>query len=170
MRPSLSAKPTPLVTLVSILLAAVQPSFAQNWPAVSGSDVTDFAITTTWTRHLRGLVTFADLRKSIGSVGHLEAVEDNGYDEPRARYSWTGPGGAGKIVAFQYRSGAFSAIVSPVDLKGTIEVNSFGAFVCATCSPPVNACGSRPSWVLRDIHWDSFDCPRTVTGPQASMD
>lgn len=150
--------------------ASIQSSFAQNWPAASGQGVTAFAITAAWARHLRGLVTFTDLQNSIGSAGHLEAVEDNGYEEPRARYSWTGPGGAGKIMAFQYRSGAFAAIVNPVDLKGAIEINGFGAFVCATCSPPVNACGSRPSWVLKDIHWDSFDCPRTVTGPQASMD
>lgn len=170
MQPGRNAGKACLFALVSMLAGASVQSFAQSWPAESGKGETTFAITATWARHLRGLVTFADLQKSIGSAGHLEAVEDNGYEEPRARYGWTGPGGAGNIVAFQYRSGAFAAIVNPVDLKGAIEINSFGAFVCAACSPPVNACGSRPSWVLKDIHWDSFDCPRTVTGPQASMD
>jgi hypothetical protein len=170
MRPGRNARKAFLFALVSILAASAQPSFARNWPVASGKGVTEFAITATWTRHLRGLITFADLQKLIGSAGHLESVEDNGYDEPRARYRWIGAGGAGRIVAFQYRSGAFAAIVNPVDLKGTIEVNSFGAFVCPACSPAVNACGSRPSWVLKDIHWDSFDCPRTVTGPQAPMD
>jgi len=45
-------------------------------------------------------------------------------------------------------------------------LNSFGAFSCRICSPPVNACGQRPSWVPHDVHWDIFDCPRTITGPQ----
>lgn len=170
MRPDTNAGMVCLVTLVSMLAVTSATSFAQDWPAASGKGVTEFAITATWTKGLRGLVKFSDLQKRIGSAGHLGSVEDNGYEEPRARYTWTGADGAGRIVAFQYRSGAFAAIVNPVDLRGTIEINSFGAFVCASCSPPVNACGSRPSWVLKDIHWDSFDCPRTVTGPQASMD
>jgi hypothetical protein len=142
---------------------------AQDWPPTeSGSGAAKSAVTADWAKELRGLVTFAQLRQALGAAGHLEAVEDNGYDEPRARYRWTGAGGRGSVVAYQYRSGSFAALVSPADLKGTIEVNGFGAFICRACRPAVDVCGSRPSWVSRQIHWDTFDCPRTVMGPQTS--
>jgi hypothetical protein len=73
------------------------------------------------------------------------------------------------MTAYEYGSGSFSAIISPAGLESTVTVNGFGAFICPECVPPVNVCGSRPSWVLPQIHWDTFDCPRTVIGPQTSL-
>ena len=72
--------------------------------------------------------------------------------------------------AFLYPDGSFAAVVSPAGSGGEIVLNSFGAFVCPTCKPPVDACGHRPSWVPHDLHWDVFDCLQTLTGPQSLYD
>ena len=68
--------------------------------------------------------------------------------------------------AFLYEDGGFAAIIAPAGDDREIILNNAGAFICAACVPPVNACGSRPSWVPHDVHFDDFDCPLTLTGPQ----
>jgi hypothetical protein len=83
---------------------------------------------------------------------------------PRVLFSWTGSGGKGQMRAFLYADGSFAVVVSPAE-GGAITLNSFGAFMCPSCDPPISACGGRPAWVPHDVHWDTFDCERTLTGP-----
>jgi hypothetical protein len=122
-------------------------------------------ITTAWTQRLRAAHELADVEKMVGTGGKAEATESKG-STTRTRLSWVGRDGKGRLRVFAYRSGGFSAIVDPADSAGEIVLNSFGAFQCSDCSPPVNACGRRPSWIPHDLHWDTFDCPHTITGPQ----
>jgi hypothetical protein len=111
---------------------------------------------------MRGL---ADVQRAAGAGGKIEAFETKG-STARAVYNWAGRDGKGRLRVFVYRSGGFAAIVDPIGLPDKIVMNSFGAFTCRACSPPVDACGRRPSWIPHDVHWDTFDCPRTITGPQ----
>jgi hypothetical protein len=149
---------------VSIFLLATS-STAQDWPPHdSGEGHVAVEINTAWARQLRGLATFTDLQRVAGAKGRLESVEASA--SPRALYSWTGMEGKGMMRVFRYQSDAFGAVVSPSDMAGDIVINGFGAFVCPACSPPVNACGGRPSWVPHEVHWDTFDCHLTLTGPQ----
>ena len=140
---------------------------APAWPPPDpGQDTAKVAITTAWAQGLREAGSLPALQKAAGAGGRLEAIEETG-DAPRAVYRWTGAGGQGAMRAFVYRSGDFGAVVTPADGKSEIIVNNFGAFVCPTCTPPVNSCGRRPSWVSREVHWDTFDCGCTLTGPQS---
>ena len=50
-----------------------------------------------------------------------------------------------------------------------IKFNSFGGFTCPACDPGVIACGHRPSWIPHDVHWDTFDCESTLTGPMPQV-
>src|SRR5262249_18307730 len=122
-------------------------------------------ITGAWAKALREARTLEDVQRAAGAGGKIEALETKG-DMSRAAYSWIGRNGKGRLRVLVYRSGGFAAIVDPAALPGKIVLNSFGAYTCRDCSPPVDACGRRPSWIPHDLHWDNFDCPRTITGPQ----
>lgn len=155
---------------LALLAGSVIPAIAGEaapWPPGDpGQDAAKTQITTAWAGRLRDVHSFADLQKAAGAGGRLEAVEDTG-DAPRAVYRWTGAGGKGAMRAYLYRSGDFGFAVTPADGKGEIIVNNFGAFVCPSCTPPINSCGRRPSWVSHEVHWDTFDCGCTLTGPQS---
>src|SRR5262245_40737647 len=147
-----------------LLMAAASP--AEVWPAADPNDGTAAVeITTAWAQRLREVRALADVQRAAGAGGKIEALETRGSTS-RAVFSWLGRNGKGRLRAFVYRSGGFAAIVDPADLPSEIALNSFGAFTCRDCSPPVDACGRRPSWIPHDLHWDNFDCPRTITGPQ----
>jgi len=160
-----------LLVRVAIVVAglALCPASAEapKWPPDDpGQGTAKVEITTAWAGRLRDIREFADLQKAAGAGGRLASIENAG-DAPHAVYTWTGAGGRGAMRAFVYRAGGFAAIVTPADSAGEIIVNNFGAFVCTGCSPPVRACGRRPSWVPHTLHWDTFDCGCTLTGPQS---
>jgi hypothetical protein len=138
-------------------------------PAISHADpnegLANVEITASWAKELRAASDLADVRRAAGADGKLDATETKGSIS-RKVFSWTGRNGKGRLRVFDYSSGGFAAIIDPSDTSGEIVMNSFGAFACLDCLPPVNACGRRPSWIPHDLHWDNFDCPRTITGPQ----
>lgn len=146
-----------------VLVAAVLACSAGSRAETNG--VAAVAITASWAQKLRQARELADVEKAAGAPGKPEATESQG-GTTRTLVSWAGRDGKGRLRVYAYRSGGFAAIVDPADKPGEIVLNSFGAFVCSDCSPPVNACGRRPSWVPHDLHWDTFDCPHTITGPQ----
>jgi hypothetical protein len=147
-----------------LLMAAASP--ADVWPPSDPDDgIAAVEITTAWTKELREARALADVQRAAGARGKIESFETKG-DTARAVFTWVGRDGKGRLRVLLYRSGGFAAIVDPTDTKGNVVMNSFGAFNCRACSPPVDACGRRPSWIPHDVHWDTFDCPRTITGPQ----
>ena len=109
---------------------------------------------------LRGARDVHALQKALGAPGRTEPSAGGGA---RAVYDWTGP--SGRLRAFVYGAGDFGARVTFAD-GGEARFNNFGAFICPACAPPVRACGHRPAWVPHSLHWDDFDCERTVLGPQ----
>jgi hypothetical protein len=116
---------------------------------------------------LREAKGFAELQAAAGSRGHTTEVALEG-DAPHIVYAWTGANGKGAMRVFVYEGGNdFGAIITPPGKTSPIVLNNFGAFICPSCSPPVNSCGHRPSWVPHDLHWDVFDCGCTLTGPQS---
>jgi hypothetical protein len=150
----------------AVLLLMTPASCAEVWPPPDPNDgIAAVEITTAWAKGLREARALADVQRAAGAGGKIETFETKGSTS-RAVFSWVGRNGKGRLRAFVYRSGGFAAIVDPADLPGGISLNSFGAFTCRDCSPPVDACGRRPSWIPHDLHWDNFDCPRTITGPQ----
>ena len=157
--------------LLAVALLQASPAAAGEataWPPQDPSQETAaVAITADWAESVRDIRNFAGLQKAAGAQGRLETVEDVGQVS-RAVFDWAGAGGKGAMRAFLYRNGDFGAVVSPSDDGAAIIVNSFGAFVCPSCKPPVNSCGRRPSWVSREVHWDTFDCGCTLTGPQSA--
>jgi hypothetical protein len=155
-----------LITYILFFSVHALTARAEDWPPrETGEGKLTAPVTLSLAERLRGLPSFAALQEAIGAKGRLEGIEDHSDGEPRALYLWTGPGGKGTIRVYRYRSGSFGATVTLPSAESDIRFNSFGAFMCTACSPPVYACGSRPSWIPHDVHWDNFDCPRTVTGP-----
>lgn len=152
------------VLLVTLLVSNAAASEIAPWPPSDPNDSMAPSVSAAWVTHLRGIRTFGDLQKAIGARGKLVAVDET-VEAPHAVYQWTGAAGQGQIRAFLYRSGDFGVVIDPADKAGEIQFNNFGAFVCAACSPPIKACGRRPSWVPHSVHWDTFDCDYTLTGP-----
>ena len=155
-----------LCAALPALLLTATASPAEVWPPSDpnqGSAAVE--ITVALAKQLREARTLADVQRAAGAGGKVDALETKG-DTSRAVFSWVGGNGKGRLRVLVYRSGGFAAIVDPTDSPGKVVMNSFGAFTCRDCSPPVNACGRRPSWIPHDVHWDTYDCPRTITGPQ----
>ncbi|RFB78951.1 hypothetical protein [Methylovirgula sp. 4M-Z18] len=151
---------------VAAVLLCAMPAAADisPWPPRdSGDGQMQTEITVDWAAGLRDAASFDEVQRRIGAKGRIESIADEG-DAPRAVYRWTGLHGRGGITAFLYRTGDFSLVIAPANSR-PIKLNSFGAYFCPDCAPPVQACGHRPSWVPHSVHWDNFDCPCTVTGP-----
>jgi len=152
---------------LSLLATSRARSQMPDWPPADPGEVqASVTFTPEWASALRGLQTFDQLQSAAGAHGHIVSVETQS-ETPRVVYSWVDAAHSGRMRAFLYKDKGFAVIITPVEGSGKIVLNSFGAFVCPMCSPPVNACGLRPSWVPHDLHWDDFDCPRTITGPQS---
>lgn len=155
------------VIVTAAIMAGSVRAEANDWPPIDpGNDQAAVALTAEWATSVRGIRSFRQLQNAAGTPGRITSFET--HDEtPRVVYDWVGGANSGRMRAFVYKDGGFAAIITPAANGGEIVLNSFGAFVCPTCSPPVNACGLRPSWVPHDLHWDNFDCLHTLTGPQS---
>ena len=157
------------VALLARLGTACLPSSAApSWPPTDpGEPMAKVALDEAFALSLREAKGFGELQAAAGSHGHLTEVVLDG-DAPHVVYAWTGAGGKGAMRVFVYEgSKDFGAIITAPGAAGPIVLNNFGAFICPSCSPPVNSCGHRPSWVPHDLHWDVFDCGCTLTGPQS---
>ena len=163
-RPVMGLAGTVILTICTAL-----PAFSSEltpWPPRDpGQPDANVAITRALAIALRDIRDFAGLQKAAGAGGKLLSVDAN-LETPRAIYGWKGLDGRGQMRVFLYRTGDFGVTVIPADRAGEITINNSGAFVCPTCSPPVDACGRRPSWVSHSVHWDGSDCHCTITGPQ----
>ena len=154
----------------SLWLLAVSSASAADWPPHDPGDGQATAVfDAAWASRVRDIRSFRELQRRAGALGRITSTELS-RDTPRVVYGWEGSDHRGRLRAFVYPDGSFAAVVSPADLGGEIVLNSFGAFVCPACTPPVKACGHRPSWVPHDLHWDDFDCLHTLTGPQSLND
>jgi hypothetical protein len=150
--------------LALALGGAPSASKAADWPPVDPRDGrAAVAFTSAWAARLRGVRAFAEVQEAAGARGAIVSLEGSG-ETSRAVYGWTGADNTG-MRAYVYQDGGFAIVVATAG--GAIVLNGFGAFVCPGCSSPVAACGSRPSWIPHDLHWDNFDCAHTLTGPQS---
>jgi hypothetical protein len=177
--------------LACLILA---PALAQagDWPPQDPADAAaKVEFTPAFAEKLRGIRNFRQLQDAAGAKGHITDVVLEG-DSPHVVYSWTGAKNRSaknrsaknrsaknrsaknrsaknrsRMRALFYENGDFGAVITPAGKAGDIVLNNFAAFVCPSCSPPVNSCGHRPSWVPHDLHWDVFDCGCTLTGPQS---
>ncbi len=155
------------IAVLAPLMLAAGPAPADGWPPPDpGEGVAKVSFTTAFAQGLRAARSLAALQEAAGARGRIVAVIGAG-DAPHLVYEWKGAGGSGTMTAFVYRTGDFGVTIALSGRSEPIVLNNFGAFVCAVCSPPVNACGHRPSWVPHDLHWDTFDCRCTLTGPQS---
>jgi hypothetical protein len=123
------------------------------------------ALTPGLAQSLRDVRDYSGIEAAMGGPGALVGASAES-DGPHVVHAWRDQAG-GTARAYLYRSGDFSVVLRPAGATDDIVLNSFGAFVCPNCSPPVNACGRRPWWVPHDVHWDNFDCGCTLAGPQS---
>jgi hypothetical protein len=156
-----------LAALAWLDLIPMKAGAQESWPpADPGEAQAKVALDANFATRLRDIKRFRELQDAAGARGKItDSVLDG--DAPHVVYQWSGAGDAGKMRALVYRDGDFGAIITPPGGAAEIVLNDFGAFVCASCTPPVNSCGHRPSWVPHDLHWDTFDCGCTLTGPQS---
>ena len=151
------------------LFATGSGARAAEWPPADPREQQATAVfDRSWAVGLRDVHDFADLQRAAGTRGRIETYDLNA-PFPRVVYDWTGSGGKGRMRAFLYEDGGFAAIISPSQSTSEIKFNSFGGFTCPACDPAVIACGHRPSWIPHDVHWDTFDCESTLTGPMPQV-
>lgn len=144
-----------------------------EWPPHDPEqETTAIPFTANWAAKLRDVRTFVQLQDAAGAKGKIiESLV--GAETPSVAFHWSSVAPDGRRAQMRARlfsTGDFSATISPIEDGETIVLNNFGAFVCTQCSPPVSACGRRPSWIPHDLHWDNFDCRCTLTGPQSVRD
>jgi hypothetical protein len=138
--------------IFAIWAAAVSPVLADETMAIPNEEVAAIEFTLEATKALRDLRTFADLQRAVGATGILA-----GHVASYQRYHWKGAHDKGDMNAIVFASGDFRAVVH-TNAHQTVTFSNFGEFLCAACTPPVNACGRRPSWISADLHWDNWDC------------
>jgi hypothetical protein len=157
------------LALIICTAVGAASALSADWPPVDpGEPTARVEFTPPWALTLRriGIRDLRQLQDAAGARGKIvETVLDG--EAPHVTYGWNGAGGRGRMRVLLYESGGFAAIITPAGASGEIVLNSFDAFICGSCAPPVNACGHRPSWVPHDLHWDVFDCGCTLTGPQS---
>ena len=152
--------------LCARLVLASLPAQAGDWPPPdSGEAAAKIAFSPAWAATLRGVRSFGQLQDAAGAKGRITEIVRDG-DSPHAVFRWTGAGNNGQMRALLYEGGDFGAVIT-LPGQPDIVLNDFDAFICASCAPPVNSCGRRPSWVPHDLHWDVFDCGCTLTAPQS---
>jgi hypothetical protein len=162
-------------TLASILALAIQMSaialaIAAQWPPIDPDEETTAVVfTRDWAMTVRDARTFRQLQNAAGARGKI--VESNlGAETPYVVFQWISVAPDGRKAQMRtnvFSTGDFGATILPIEQDGEIALNNFGAFVCRQCSPPIDACGRRPSWAPHDLHWDNFDCRCSLTGPQS---
>jgi hypothetical protein len=129
----------------------VSPALADETIAIP-KETAAIEFTLETTKAMRDLRTFADLQRAVGATGIVA-----GHVASYQRYHWNGAHGVGDMNAVVFASGDFRAVVQ-TSAHQTVTFSNFGEFLCAACTPPVNACGKRPSWIAPDLHWDNWDC------------
>jgi hypothetical protein len=152
--------------LLNILIVFAGPSAAHAQATYEKLPRAATAIDTALAQALRGASSFGAVESAMGGPGARIGHSDES-DGPHDVIAWTGRDGRGLARAFLFANGDFSVVLRPAGAQDDLVLNSFGAFVCPTCEPPVNACGRRPWWVPHDVHFDTFDCGCSLAGPQS---
>lgn len=164
----LSACPAVRRWAIAGLFTALASFAAQagDWPPPDPAEpMATVTFDTAWASAQRDIRDFRQLQQAAGARGQIIEIVRGG-DSPHAVFGWTGRQGNGRMRALLYENGDFSAIITPAGATKDILLNNFGGFDCPICSPPALVCGRRPSWIPHDLHWDIFDCPCTLAGPQ----
>jgi hypothetical protein len=171
-----NSRPRRSATLASILALAIQMSaialaVAAGWPPIDpNEEATAVVFTRDWATTVRDTRTLRQLQNAAGAGGKI--VERNlGAEAPYVVFQWISvapDGRKARMRANVFSTGDFGATILPIEQGDEIALNNFGAFVCRQCSPPIDACGRRPSWSPHDLHWDNFDCRCSLTGPQGA--
>ena len=171
MRPALFRLAT-MAAAVALLSAAPQwaigqESAARSAPGRAQNPTFDLS----FALRLRDASSFDALRGIVGSEGEIvERSQIGGRSYVVYRWTDSGSPAAGELRVRLYESGDFGGTIGAPGRPARATFNSFGAFLCPSCAPPVDACGRRPSWVDRDLHWDNFDCRCTLLGPAGGPD
>jgi hypothetical protein len=154
--------------LIAACLLVKAASGAEAWPPADPDAMsTPKRIEAPLATEFRGIRTFAQAQDILGSRGKItERRLDT--DQPYVMYHWRAPASATEAKVWLFKTGDFGGLVGKPGEAPAIVFNNFGAVVCATCAPPISACGRRPSWVPHDVHWDNFDCRCTLTGPNGA--
>ena len=149
------------------LLTQASVSFAADWPPKDPNEpLAKVAFTEKTIAALRKAQSFAELQNAVGAHGRV-AKFDRESEFPYALFTWQGAGNSGHMEAALYETGDFGVTVTLAGAGHEIRLNNFGAFDCPSCKPAAFSCGHRPSWVPHDLHWDTFDCGCTMTGPMS---
>jgi hypothetical protein len=169
----MSGRSASLALGLALVLQTWAGAHADPWPPIDpDQETTDVVFTSAWAMQHRDARSLIQLQDVAGAKGKIVEYLLKA-DPPRVVFRWNSvapDGSKSQLKATVFASGDFGATVSPADGGEAIVLNSYGAFVCRQCTPPVSACGHRPSWIPRDLHWDNFDCRCTLTGPQSVQD
>jgi hypothetical protein len=157
-----------LAVVIAALIVAKIAFAAEAWPpADPGAEVTQTRIEPSLADAFRDVRTFKQAQDILGWGGKI--IERRlKADQPYVVYHWRMPQDAAEARVWLFETGDFGGLIVKPDAAPMIVFNNFVAFVSTTCSPPVSACGRRPSWVPPDVHWDNFDCRCTLTGPNGA--
>jgi hypothetical protein len=141
---------TMFFNLVALAVAA-GISVAAEWPPQDpGEYVTRTDFTVAWAKKLLGFGSLTDLQLAAGSKGTISERKLTG-DHPHVSFHW-------RSEPKNHRIGYMLAVVYPDGNIGVsiltgenidIVLNTFGAFICDKCTPPIEIRSTKPSWAER---------------------
>ncbi len=137
-------------------------AMADRWDlADPDEERTTVPFTLAFAKKLRTARTLEDVQRLAGSKGKI--TERAAPDQ--VGFHWISDSGStfpGYMLLEYHRDGNFGLSLLPVDVQGDVIVNSYGAFSCDKCKPPIDICGQRPSWIGAD---DAYSDPYCVDDP-----
>ena len=138
-------------TTLSLVSSPISGQQLQPWPPTNPDEqVTKTPFTVAWAKKVRGFQNLAELQEAAGSKGRVSSTRGMANTKhPSVTFHWrsqpTPNARPGWMIAEVYADDAVGAdIITNDDLN--IIINTFGAFICEKCSPPVNALGMTPTW------------------------
>jgi hypothetical protein len=142
-----------LMVLAASAAAAALPILVSPWPPVDpDQETTTVEFSAAWAQKLRGFQSLSELQRAAGSQGKI-TERDKGQGNQFAVFQWISKppnGRGGYMIAHEYSDGSIGLGVMTSDV-GEIIINTFGAFMCDKCKPPIEVGGARPSWASSSV-------------------
>jgi len=123
--------------------------FVQPWPPDDPNEENaKYEFTSSWAKRMMGFRSLTELQIAAGSRGKI-TERGSGAGMPFASYHWISMPVRGRTAGFmlarQYSDGNVGVSLLTTDGR-EIAMNTFGAFICDGCRPPVEIRGSTPTW------------------------
>ena len=137
-----------IVRSIWVLILLITPALAlDNQVTDPNQERTSVAFNLDLVEKLRDARSLVDVQHLAGSGGKIVSRSTTSPRVLRLHWISDKPDGHDRsMYVGAYEDGNFGLYIDSAGV-GPVIINTYGAFHCHGCAPPVDICGSRPSWV-----------------------